>query len=234
MKYLVTLVLLLTFYAATAQTDNGEVQQRYRAPTNAQLHIYNPPFNAVATITSHNQATYASPEEVMLSEHAANTQEWLNDLFFEKDSINAKESTEYFRNKNELNKQENYFRLLHKLSFEFYGYPTAIIKSRLYIDNRPTVLTYGVYKQHNGRWYKYPTGELQEMKMMVMQLKSDVLLQLLRGEKGSNKLINEVIQETRTENNSIDFVKTYNLLLKWSENSRASDVESLKDPFMMN
>jgi hypothetical protein len=234
MKYLITLVLLLTYYAATGQTDDAKVPLNYKGPTDAQLHIYNPPFDAIATITSRNQATYANPEEVILSEHAANTQEWLNDLFFEKDSINAKESPEYFRNKNELNKQENYFRLLHKLSFEFNGYPTAIIKSRLYIDNKPTVLTYGVYQQHNGRWYKYPTGELQEMKMMVMQLKSDVLLQLLRGETGSNKLINEVIQETRTENNSIDFIKTYNLLLQWSENSRASEVERLKDPFMMN
>lgn len=234
MKYLVTLVLILTSYAAIAQAGHGEVPQRYRVPTNAQLHIYNPPFNAVGTITSHSQATYTSPEEVILSEHAANTQEWLNDLFFEKDSIHAKESPEYFQKKNASSKRENYFQLLHKLSFEHEGYPTAIIKSRLHIDNRPMVLTYGVYQQRNGRWYKYPTGDLQEMKMIIMQVKSDVLQQLLRGEKGSDDLINEVIKATRSENNSMDFEKTFNLMLQWSENGRASDVESLQDPFMIN
>jgi hypothetical protein len=218
MKYLATLVLLFAFYNVVGQNGDAKVPLRYTVPTNAQFHIYDPPFNAIATITSRNQATYASPEEVILAEHAANTQAWLNDLYFEKDSLNAKESADYFRKKNRINKQENYFSLLHKLLFDFNGYPTAIIKSRLYYENKPMVLSYGVYQQRSGRWYKFPTSDLQEMKIMVMELKSEVLLELLSGETSSNRLINEVIQKTRSENNSMDFVKTYNLLLEWFEN----------------
>lgn len=218
-----------------AQSLKAQVSLHDSMTKQAVLDVYDPPFDAISTYTDKTQPDYSSPEDVILSEQAANTQEWLNTLYLPEDSVLAQVDPAELSKKEAANKQENYLRLLHKLTFEHEGRRAAVIKTRFVLEGKPMLLAYGVFQQRNDRWYKWPSGELEAVKNVVMQLKSDVLMQLMAGENTNDTLINELIAETRSgDSNNLDFQKTYNLIIQWSGNGRMSDLEKIRDPFILN
>lgn len=235
-KYLIVLLAVICkLNVIVGQTQKTQVPLRYSIIKDASLEVYEPPFDVVSSYTDPTQPNYSSPEDVMLSEHAANTQEWINELYLPEDSVMAQLKPADLRQKNSANKQENYLRLIHKLTFEHEGRQTAIIKTRFVMDGKPMLLAYSVFQERNGRWYKWPSGELEEVKNVVMQFKSDVLYHLMAGENTNDNLVNELIAETRSaDNNNIDFLKAYNLIIQWSESGRLNDLEKIRDPFILN
>jgi hypothetical protein len=233
-SYIILLALLIKLNFLFAQDQKVQLPLRYSVVKEALFEVYEPAFNAISTYTSADQPNYSTPEDIILSEHAANTQDWINELYLPQDSTLAQVKPSSLRERNSQNKEETYFRLLHKLSLVHEGFPVAIIKTRLIMGGKPTFLSYSAFQQQNGRWYKWLSGDLEAVKNVVMQLKSEVLVQLLSGESTGDALIDELIGDTRSPENTLDFEKAFNLIVQWHENGRTADLDRIRDPFMLN
>ena len=74
-----------------------------------------------------------------------------------------------------MDKDENYFELAHKLTFDVGGVSTAIIKFFTHFEGTDVLSGAAVMQFVDGRWQKTSHPSLSTLSIIVMRMKSEVL-----------------------------------------------------------
>jgi hypothetical protein len=144
---------------------------------NAKFHIYDPPFAAKGIYTKIEDAKCLTPEALLESMESETNQAWVdhNNLPGESDTVPA----DAFAYRKKLDKNTNYYELIHKLSFSYNGIPTAIIKYYFVEDGKRTILASMTVQKKNGCWYRTCIAGLDHLEAIVCRVKSKNLAMLL-------------------------------------------------------
>jgi len=194
----------------------------------ARFHVYDPSFKAKAIYDSMNDAKCLTPEALVESIESATTQEWVdyNHLPGKSHSVSVKA----FKYRKKLDKDSNYFELIHKLTFSYNGIPTAIIKYRFVDDGKQTVLASMVVQKKNGRWFRTSIAGIDHLKEVVKRVKSNKLAHLLDPDSFEDEgQIKELKKRFKTERGVLDSEKLYGEMNKLRSEKKWDEYFMLND-----
>ncbi len=201
----------------------------YSETKDLYFYAYDPPLIIRADYSNINEAVNEYPEELVQSILSARNQEWVdyNTLGGAEKSFKKKEA--HFLRVATMNKDENYFELHHKLTFNMGAIPTALIK--FYFNQEGEVPVSGCFVMQNvdGKWKKTSNSTLSTLSIAIMRFKTDVLSGIILGTSQNEDIIN--LRQRVTTNGSLDLVKFENEFSSWySPVIDGGKIELFKDP----
>lgn len=166
-----------------------------------RFHVYDPPLDIKYLIfESPEDSTASTPEELIMGMYSATNNQWWQACHH---YDTAELPKEFFDRRS----PNNFFRLLHKLSFEFYGIEYAIIKLRLYNSGKRRVGgTHRIVAQKfKYRWYRNDLEELSTLEGYLMIADTEAFKALFTGISSDDK-ISSAIKKTRIKDSAgLDF-----------------------------
>lgn len=225
-KILLGFCFLFIISFVSGQEDNGAriiLKASKGDIKNSFFHVYTPSFKAKVIYKDTIQAVNKYPEQLMSSIMSENNETWYYYNNLEKKEISPKIKNRFNR-VNSLDKDKNYFELLHKFQFESNGKQYAFIKFRLILENKkPSNGAYSMVKI-NGKWKKTSSSDTFKMTMMNVFFRSDRLQEVFKGKKGINPLMDSLI-DIVYNNGVLDMEKLLNEFEKWNKNNEVNKLE---------
>ncbi|MBX9851386.1 MAG: hypothetical protein K2X86_06460 [Cytophagaceae bacterium] len=181
---------------------------------NVNFYPYTPSFKAKAIYKDTSEVTNNSPEELMMSVLSSTSYSWdkLNEL-----KPSGSKSKQHYDAVAKMNRDKNYFELIHKFEFMHNGNPTVLMKFYL-IKEKVTAPIVGVtaMTRLGNKWYviAIPPG-WDEKALLIMRFKSDKLLKILNGTKDGEPLMVELIEQSRSSTGGLDFDKLVKIYSSW-------------------
>lgn len=223
------IILLLVSIATYAQDteDNGVriiLKTSLGEMDDARFYVYDSPFQAKAIYKDTIAAENNYPEELMSSIMSEDSEAWHNYNNVKAGRI-SNEMRERFKKVSTMNKEKNYFELLHKFSFELEGQNYCIIKFNLVTDEKENPIrgAYSMIKKNN-KWKKTSSPQTFKMTMLNVFFKTERLAELFRGEKTSNELTNQLI-DLVYENGILKMDNLLNEFESWNKNNNVQYLE---------
>jgi hypothetical protein len=184
------IILIISSISCFAQEEYSNILLSYSETQDIFYYKYNPEFTINADYKSQSEAINEHPEQLIQSVLSATNQEWVNyNTLGGKEKAEQKEVS-HFEQIKKMNKDKNYFELIHKLTFKIDNTPTAIVKFFLHQENTQPISAAMVMQEVNGKWYKTSNINLSTLAIMVMRLKSDVLEGAILGNSSSSNIQN--------------------------------------------
>jgi hypothetical protein len=213
-------------YQYTGQPVDMCVSVRLEA---AHFHIYDPPFKAKGVFAKMEDAKCITPEELVESIKSETTQEWVDYNYAPGKSHVV--SSKAFEKRSKLDKNTNYFELVHKLSFLYNGTPTAIIKYYFIDEGKRTILASMVVQKRDGRWYRTSIAGLDHLEAVVCRLKSKNLAMLYSSTvaNDANEYMKMVRNSVKEQQNVLNSEKLFDELIKASKKESLDEYLSLSD-----
>lgn len=159
------------------------------------------------------EAKNDTPENLLKSIFSATTQEWIDYNTLGGSSKSNKRKEDYFKRIKQMDKDKNYIKLIHKVSFIIDNIPTEIIKFYFKQENTKEVSGCYVLQKVNNRWYKASSSTTSNLSIIIMRIRTDALIGLFLG-KTSNSKIKEVYNEIYSKG-FIDLSKLENVFFSW-------------------
>jgi hypothetical protein len=214
-KALHFIILVISSISCLAQEEYSNILLSYSETQDIYYYKYNPDFIIKADYKSQSVAVNEYPEQLVQSVLSATSQEWEN-----YNTLGGKEKAEqieesHFEKIKKMDKDKNYFELIHKLTFKIDNISTVIVKFFLHQENTQPISGAMVMQKVNGKWYKTSNINLSTLAIMVMRLKSDVLVGAILGsstDSSIQKLHNKINSET-----GISLTIFENEFLSWYE-----------------
>ncbi len=121
----------------------------------------------------------------------------------EKAEIN---NSDYYNRIKEMDVEETYFELKHKLEFEIDGVPTAIVKFYFITKDNPKPQAGVIVMQNNGyRWCKISMKMVSNLAMTVLRLKTEEFEKIIKGNIDTIEL--QQMNKSVFVNDKLDFNK---------------------------
>lgn len=191
---------------------------------NVRFYVYEPPFKAKAIYKDTLDAVNNYPEQLMSSIMSEDSEEWhyYNKVIKGKISDDMRDR---FSEVSTLDKEKNYFELLHKFSFELEGQNYCIIKFNLVLEEKENPIrgAYCMVKQ-NDKWKKISSPQTFKMTMLNIFFKTERLRELFLGEKTSNQLTDQVIDRIY-ENGILNMDNLLDEFESWNKNNNVNYLE---------
>ena len=158
-----------------AQKESSNIMFSYPEESEVSFYAYEPRLKIEADYKKMGEAVNEYPEQLVQSILSASNQEWVyyNTLGGE-EKANKKEQSHFDRIKSMV-RDKNYFELVHKLSIDVGGIPTAIIKIFTHLEDSPVLSGAFVMQKVDGRWQKTSHPALSTLSIIVMRMKTEVL-----------------------------------------------------------
>ena len=123
-----------------------------------------------------------------------------------------------------MNRDSNYFELLHKFMFSANGNEYAILKFKLISDkkNKPVTGAYTLIKE-NGKWKRTSTPQTFRMTMMHVFFRTDRMQELFNGEKTGEKLMDSLIDKVY-QNGTLNLERLATEFEKWTKNNEMDNL----------
>lgn len=130
---------------------------------------------AKAVYRSQSETTNEYPEQLLESIISATNQEWVNYNTLGGAEKATEKKQSHFDKVETMDKDNNYFQLAHKLTFNIGGVPSTIIKFFTHFEGTDVLSGAAVMQFVNGRWQKTSHPSLSTLSIIVMRMKSEVL-----------------------------------------------------------
>jgi hypothetical protein len=193
------------------------------------VYVYEPNLKIMAELESLAQVENKYPEQLAQSILCASSQEWVNYNTLGGEANSSKKKQTHFDAIKSMDKEKNYFELVHKLTFKMEGVNTAVIKFFLIQEGQDPVSGATTMQEIDGRWYTTSNPTLSTMSIIVMRLKSEVLRGIVLGN-SSDPATNELRERVIT-NSALDLVKLEEEFASWySPEINERKIELYKDP----
>lgn len=142
-------------------------------------------------------------EELMTSIFSATNQKWVD-----YNSLGGKEKATPFTNSEFLEKikykDKNYMEMLSKLEFKSDSIQYAIVKFNYYLEQHKKNIKGSILMQkEKNRWYQTSNAKINNLTMMMLVFKEDILGRLLTGQ-GINKMEKDLISIIYNDGLDID------------------------------
>ena len=158
-----------------AQEEDAKLILSY--PEESEISFYQYPPNTYAKViyTDQTEAVNKYPEQLLESIISATNQEWVNyNTLGGAEKASEKKQTHFDKIKT-MNRDKNYFELVHKLTFDVGGISSAIIKFFTHFEGTEVLSGVVVMQFVDGRWQKTSHPSLSTLSIIVMRMKSNVL-----------------------------------------------------------
>jgi hypothetical protein len=196
---------------------------------NASFHIYEPPFKAKAIYEKMEEAKCLTPEELVESIESETNQTWVvQNNMPGKANVVSEKAFEY---RKKLDKNTNYFELIHKLTFSYNGMPTAIIKYYFVDDGKRTILASMVVQEKDGRWFRTSIAGLDHLEEVFRRVKPETLALLFSTQtpEDASDFFKKIRKEVKSEQNILDSEKLFGIILQLSKKEKLDDFLMLCD-----
>ncbi|CAM1364577.1 conserved hypothetical protein [Tenacibaculum litoreum] len=211
---ILTLIVILTNVMVFGQsTKDSNLILTITEEQNLSFHKYEPRLQLKATLTTISEVKNEFPEQLMQSILSARNQEWVNYNTLGGEEKASKKEPSHFEKIVSMNKDENYFELHHKFTFNLGDIPTTIIKFYFYQENEKPLSAAYVMQKVNGRWQRTSHSSLSMLSIIVMRMKSEVLEGIILGNSTDASI--QAITERVTTNGALDVKKLEDEFASW-------------------
>jgi hypothetical protein len=224
MKKSFTFFLFLVTTLGFAQTSEPNLILAYLESQEMYFHDYTPTVKIKADYTTLGQVTNQYPEQLLQSILSARTQEWVDYNTLGGAANSSKLSETHFQTVSSMNKEANYFELVHKITFNVGAIPTTIIKFYFHQENKKPLSACYVMQLVNGRWQKTSHPSLSAFSIAFMRFKTDVIRGVILGDSKDEEVVK--LRQRVTTNGALDLQKLEIEFLSWY--SPAKDANKLK------
>lgn len=174
---------------------------------------YHPPLKIMAGYTNIIEATNEYPEQLVQSVLSARNQKWVNYNTLGGAENASQKNQAHFDRVISMDKEQNYFELHHKVSFDIGGISTSFVKFFFYQEGEKPVSGCMVMQKIGDQWYKTSHPSFSLLSIILMRLKSDVLEGIVLGNSNVPQ-VNE-LRERVTSNGSLDLQKFEDEFASW-------------------
>ena len=179
--------------------------------------------------TSQSEVITEYPEQLLESIISATNQEWVNYNTLGGEEKASKKNDSHFERVRKMNRDSNYFRLSHKLSFMMGGIPTVMIKFFTHFENMEELSGVAVMQKVDNRWQKTSHPSLSTLSIIVMRIKSEVLEGVVL-QNSNNPDIVSIAERVNTEQ-GLDFTLLEEEFASWySPEKDEIKINLYKDP----
>jgi len=218
-----SVVMFLASYPVFSQSKTTPLILGSNSITDVTFHIYDPPFRAKPQYRDSTEALNEYPEQLMSSIMSASTQQWVNYNTLGGYKEAEKMKPEDLAARASMNRENNYFELISKLSFKANGSDMAIVKFFLHLEALPVPYAgVTVMQKAANRWYKTSTTFTSPLALFMMRFDEQKLALVLKNERTGEKPLDDLL--SKVENgNTVDLDKLVQEFNRWySENDRAN------------
>ncbi|MCA6420690.1 MAG: hypothetical protein IM603_16485 [Cytophagales bacterium] len=226
MKYCLAF-LTFELFGGLCHSQNSEYPNiilSYSENQTLYFHEYNPPLKVKAEYTQLSQALNQYPEQLIQSILSAKNQNWVDYNTLGGTENSSKLDEAHFQKIILMDKEKNYFELVHKLTFNVGSVPTALVKFYFYQENQTPVSGCHVMQNINGRWQKTSHPSLSLLAIAFMRFKTEVIKGVILGGSKDQEVIK--LRQRITTNGSFDLAKLEKEFSSWY--SPAKDEKKLK------
>ncbi|MBL0738428.1 hypothetical protein JI750_16145 [Flavobacterium sp. GN10] len=176
----------------------------------SKYELYKPAKQIRIVYKDTSDAKNKTTDELMTSIISANNQDWVNYNTFGGKEKAAIFSEDEFNKKVKL-KEKYYLELLSKLELKVDSINYTIVKFK-YFQNNPDKPIMGVTLMihKNERWYQTFNAEINNLSMMMLVFKEDILGRMIKGA-GNNQMENDLIKIIYKDGLNVDFLFKQNL-----------------------
>lgn len=193
---------LLSFILINAQEEPNLILS-YEEESEISFYQYPEDTFVKKIYASQSEVITEYPEQLLESIISAINQEWVNYNTLGGEEKASKKKDSHFERVKNMNRDSNYFRLSHKLSFMMGGIPTVMIKFFTHFENMEELSGVAVMQKVDNRWQKTSHPSLSTLSIVVMRLKSEVLEGLVL-QNSNNPDIVSIAERVNTEQ-GLDF-----------------------------
>lgn len=167
-KKIIPAILLIVSVSLTAQ-EYQNIKIDIDSLSNVSLKVYTPEFQAKMIYKDTIEAKNSNPEMLMSSIISADNQPWVDYNTIGGSSESDKKGEKHFLDVKNRNVEKNYFNLLSKLSFDYYGSKWAIVKFYLYLEEKSKPIGGSMVMQnYNGQWKVTSNSKITPIAMAMM------------------------------------------------------------------
>ncbi len=204
-KVILCVFLILNSLKAQDDIDRFELLVSNKDNTTSFFHLYDPPFVVKAIYNDTLEAVNRYPEQLMHSIISADTQAWVDYNVMGGKEFSEKKKASHFESVKSMDKNRNYFELLHKQTFMMDGLLTAIIKFKVFTqDKNNQSIGVTLMQKKNHRWYRISSKKNDILFLLLhLRFESKKLKDLLLGK--SEDVITYALYNKINNNGTIDF-----------------------------
>lgn len=173
----INFLLLLTIITSSLVRSQEDANLILSYPEESEISFYEYPKNtfAKAIYKKKENVTNEYPEQLLESILSATDQEWVNYNTLGGAEKASEKKQSHFDKVKSMNKDKNYFELIHKLKLNIGGVPTVIIKFFTHFEDTEVLSGAAVMQLNDGRWQKTSHPSLSTLSIIVMRMKTEVL-----------------------------------------------------------
>lgn len=217
-------LLIAIYQNLYSQIDNQNLILGRENETELFIHVYDS-LTIKKDYTRLDEVKNDSPENLLKSILSATSQEWIDYNTLGGSLKSNKRKEDYFKRIKQMDKDKNYIKLIHKVSFIIDNVPTEIIKFYFKQENAKEVSGCYVLQKVNNRWYKSSNSTTSTLSIIIMRMRTDILVELISG-KTSNPKIKEVYNAIYS-NGFIDLSKLENVFFSWYTPTKENEMLNL-------
>ncbi|SHJ83086.1 hypothetical protein SAMN04487911_1425 [Arenibacter nanhaiticus] len=210
---IITLLLLLVTLTIGAQTDYSNMILSYSENREIFFHKYEPNLIIKAEYSSITEAENNYPEQLIQSILSATNQEWINYNTLGGAEKATEQNQSHFDRVLTMDKNKNFFKLHHKLTFTIGNIPTAIIKFFIHQEENEPVSGAVVMQKVDGRWQHTSNPTLSTLSIIVMRLKTTVLQGILLNDSEDKDII--ALSKRVSSESGLDLQKLEDEFMSW-------------------
>jgi hypothetical protein len=217
-------LLILICHTVWAQNSESNLILGYSETQEMYFHEYTPALKIKADYTDIGQATNQYPEQLIQSILSARNQTWVDYNTLGGPEKSSKLSPAHFDRVSSMNKDLNYFELMHKMTFNLGNISTAVIKFYFYQENEKPLSGCYVMQFVDGRWQKTSHPSLSVLSIAFMRFKTEVIRDVITGRTTEDAILK--LRGRVTNNGSLDLTKLEKEFSSWY--SPTKDTNKLK------
>lgn len=197
-KLLHFLILVIISTPFFAQVEDANLILSYPEESEISFYQYPPNTFAKAIYVLQEEAINQYPEQLLESIISAVDQEWVNYNTLGGAEKASKKEQSHFDLIRTMDRENNYFELVHKLTFDVGGIPSVIIKFFTHLEGTEVLSGVAVMQYVDGRWHKTSHPSLSTLSIIVMRMKSEVLVGIVL-QNSNNPSIRALTERVSTE-----------------------------------
>ena len=124
---------------------------------------------------------------------------------------------DHYKDFNVADSSLNYLGLIHKLTFEWAGRPTAIIKTFEVKNGQSMGCNAFLYQKENIEWVRSEVNDLQQVREMVKVISTTIFWEFYNHSDSENETINKFRAQVKSDNEILNLFKLAELMINNQE-----------------
>lgn len=227
-KSFIILLVVLSSQAYGQEQLGARLKVTYEKTEDVKFYIYDAKFIVKAIDQQPSDQDLSCPELLLQSILSTTSQTWFDFNTYGGSSNSEKKKESYFAKIKSMNKETNYFELVHKLEFSIDGVKYCAVKYFITMEGaKEPIAAMTMMVLDQGRWYKTKDYIFSLGALSFLKIKSDKLSDLLYN--SSKDAVLTDVKAKVVEGNAINFSKLSMEMNNWYNNKNEKYIQYFID-----